>query len=292
MDDLEKYKDLLNHESNDVNDEIGEFLEKSSHIRMPQSKTKEDIWNKIEEHLGEEKKTAIPLWKYLSVAASLLLIASVVFLSNEKSVPAAIHSSTLAAESKTIELPDGSQVILNANSTISYAENWDRKVSLQGEAFFEVVKGGKFSVNTAIGSVEVLGTSFNVFARDSTFEVACKTGKVRVEIPSKSVSESITPGESIRLDADTVKRTSLDKELVGRWQAGIFYFSDQRLSSVLLEVERQFDVKVTLPDSIDYLFDGYFTNKNIEGALDMVCLPLGLDYEQTTRGTYAIKEPE
>ena len=292
MDDLEKYKDLLNHESKDVNDDLGDFLKQASNARIPKSKTKEEIWSRIEDEIEEEKKSTIPLWRYVSIAASIILIATLVFVSTDKSAPTLIETNTLAAESKTIQLPDGSEVILNANSSLNYAEDWNREVNLKGEAFFEVTKGSKFLVNTSIGSVEVLGTSFNVFARDSTFEVSCKTGQVKVEIPDKSVSELITPGQSIRLEADTVRRTSVDTDLVGRWQAGVFYFSDQKLSDVLREVERQFDVQVSLPDTTDYIFNGYFTNKNIESALEMVCLPLGLAYEKTAQGTYAIQEPE
>lgn len=291
MDDLEKYKDLLNHGGNDVNDELGEFLKHTTHARIPGGKSKEEIWSKIESELEPEKKS-IPLWRYISVAASLLIIATLIFTTINQSPPAILEQNTLAAESKTIDLPDGSQVTLNANSNISYSEDWNRIVQLKGEAFFEVVEGGKFTVNTSIGSVEVLGTSFNVFARDSIFEVACKTGKVKVDIPTKSVSELVTPGESIRLEVDTVKKTTVDKDLVGRWQAGVFYFSDQKLSDVLRELERQFDVKVTLSDTSDYVFNGYFTNKDVENALEMVCLPLGLAYQQTARDVYSIQEPE
>lgn len=289
MDDLEKYKDLLNHESSDVNDEFGEFLRNSTNARLPKTKSKDEIWSKIEKEIEEDKKT-VPLWTYISIAASLLLIATFVFVLNDPAKT--IEIKTLAAESQTIDLPDGSQVVLNSNSSVSYNESWNREINLEGEAFFEVVEGGKFLVKTHIGSIEVLGTSFNVFARDSTFEVACKTGKVRVEIPAKSADFVITPGQSVRVDKDTVKRVSIDKDLVGKWQAGIFYFSVQRLSNVLNEIERQFDVKVTLPDSIDYTFDGYFTNRSVEGALDMICLPLGLTYEKTHEGVYAIKETE
>ncbi len=291
MDDLEKYNDLLNHESKNVNDELGEFLQGASNARIPKGRGKEAIWSKIEEELESETKS-IPIWRYVSIAASIALVATLTFVSLNDSQPILIEQNTIAAESKTLSLPDGSQVILNANSSISYSEDWDRIVALNGEAFFEVVEGGKFSVNTSIGSVEVLGTSFNVFARDSTFEVACKTGKVKVDIPTKSVSELITPGESIRLESDTVKKTKIDENLVGRWQAGVFYFSDQRLSDVLREVERQFDVKVNLSDSTDYIFNGYFTNKDVESALEMVCLPLGLGYQKTAQGTYSIEEPE
>ncbi|MEP0986774.1 FecR domain-containing protein [Ekhidna sp.] len=293
MSDLDKYRKILDHESSDLNDELAEFLKNSANANAPKGKSKEDIWNNIESEINESK-ASIPIWTYLSIAASIALIVTFVFIfsSNDPIVPKQLSFSTTPAESKTIDLPDGSQVILNASSTISYMDQWDRAVTLDGEAFFEVVKGGKFSVITNIGSVEVLGTSFNVYSRDSTFEVACKTGKIKVQIPSKSLEEPLTPGQTIRLETDTVKRSSLDTELVGKWQAGEFYFSEQRLSNVLKEVERQFNVSINLPDTTDTIFDGYFTNKDIDSALEMVCLPLGLTYEKTGQTTYAIKEPE
>ncbi|MEQ8907418.1 FecR domain-containing protein [Ekhidna sp.] len=292
MDDLDKYRDLLNHQSDEVNDELSEFLKKASDAKVPSGKSKQDIWAEIEEQIDDEKKSTIPIWTYMGIAASLLLIAAIAFLFYPKGTPETLNIATALAESTTIDLPDGSKVTLNANSSISYSEDWDRKLHLEGEAFFEVVKGEQFVVKTTIGSVEVLGTSFNVFARDSTFEVACKTGKVRVNVPSKAVSEPLSSGQSIRVEIDTVKRTSLDAELVGKWQAGEFYFNEQHLSDVLSEVERQFSVSIALPDSSDYVFSGYFTNKNIDSALEMVCLPLGLAYEKTGPDTYAIRELE
>ena len=57
-------------------------------------------------------------------------------------------------------------------------------------------------------------------------------------------------------------------------------------------MERQFDVSLSVADSSDIEFSGYFTNKNIEDALDMVCLPLGLTYEKVSLKKYAIKEIE
>ena len=293
MDDLEKYRDLLNHDTDGVNDEMSEFLSKSANARIPQSRSKEEIWSEIEKGLEEEdKQSSIPIWTYAGIAASLLLIAIFVFTLRNPVSATIITKEALVAETKVVDLPDGSVVTLNANSSLSFSEEWNRKVDLKGEAFFEVTEGGKFAVSTSIGSVEVLGTSFNVFVRDSTFEVACKTGKVRVEIPAQTISELITPGTSIRLESDTVLITTLDTDLVGRWKAGVFYFSDQKLSDVILEVERQFGVEIQITDATDYIFNGYFTNKSVENALEMVCLPLGLSYEKTSRNTYAIKESE
>ncbi|MBT8255532.1 MAG: FecR family protein, partial [Bacteroidia bacterium] len=90
---------------------------------------------------------------------------------------------TLASEKTTIQLPDASMATLNALSEISYSKNrWDaeRKVKLNGEAFFKVAKGKRFDVITSEGIVTVVGTEFNVKQRGDYFEVNCFEGIVRV----------------------------------------------------------------------------------------------------------------
>ncbi|MEO9870528.1 FecR family protein [Ekhidna sp.] len=291
MSDSEKYRDLLNHESSSMNDELAEFISKSAGAKIPAGRGKEDIWNQIDSQTVNREKSSIRIWPLIGIAASLL-IATFVFVFFFNSTSAIIDIRTGLAESKAVKLPDGSQVTLNANSQISYSEDWNRTLSLEGEGFFEVVKGGKFQVQTSVGVVEVLGTSFNIFVRDSIFEVACKTGKVNVKIPSKSFDQSLTPGDLVRLESDTVRQTKRTTELVGKWKLGEFYFNEQRLSNVLQEMERQFNVSLVVADSSNYEFSGYFTNKNIEKALEMVCLPLGLTYEKTGAKAYAIRELE
>ncbi len=291
MSDLEKYRKILDHSSDEPTDELGQFLTKSANARIPKSTRKEAIWKSIVDEIGEEKKST-PIWTYISIAASFVLIASAVFFFNKKNTSIPIEVNTQLAESKTVELPDGSTATLNARSYITYDEDRDRNIYLDGEAFFEVVKGGRFVVSTNYGSVEVLGTSFNVFSRDSIFKVSCKTGKVKVDIPSRSFSEAITPGESVLLESDTIKKSTLSEDLVGKWKSGEFYFNEQLLSSVLKEMERQFDVSLSVTDSANIEFSGYFTSKSIEDALEMVCLPLGLTYEKVNQRTFTIKESE
>ena len=193
MSDFDKYNDLLNHNSDEEKDEFARFLKKSSDAKVPSKQSKEDIWSRIEKEIDEDPaKKTVPLWTYIGIAASILLVATFIFY--PKSDPQIITTSTVLAESRVIELPDGSTASLNANTTISYSEDWNRELTLKGEAFFEVTEGEKFLVKTSIGDVEVLGTSFNVFVRDSVFEVACKTGKVGVSIPTKEYNQPLAPG--------------------------------------------------------------------------------------------------
>lgn len=292
MDDLEKYKDLMNHQDSEAQDELADFLRKSSQATAPFKRSKDELWSAIESAVdnpkGEKTGKLIPIWGYISIAAAIALIItfSILFGNREQAIQVLAH----LGETKTEVLPDGSKVTINASSRLDYVEGQHRKLTLEGEAFFEVTAGDPFVVNTPSGSVEVLGTSFNVFARENDFEVSCKTGQVRVTIPSKSFSKIITAGEIIGLRADTIRQITRLPDMVGKWQAGEFYFDDQPITEVFMEMQRQFEIGIEYEASEEQNFSGYFTNKSIESALEMVCLPLGLTYKKIGQNTFAISK--
>ena len=113
----------------------------------------------------------------LAIAATIVFILSIgiwqFFIAPTTSM---VQLATNYGEIQTHLLPDGSKVILNANSTLTFKEHWTNKtvrvVKLQGEAFFEVKKKGtneQFIVQTDRGIIRVLGTSFNVKQRAKAF---------------------------------------------------------------------------------------------------------------------------
>ena len=85
---------------------------------------------------------------------------------------------------QSVDLPDGSNVLLNKNSTISYGADFTtRTVTLKGEAFFNVQKGNTpFIVKTNLGEVKVLGTKFNVDTSAETIDVEVEEGTVEMKI--------------------------------------------------------------------------------------------------------------
>jgi transmembrane sensor len=82
-----------------------------------------------------------------------------------------------------VELPDGSIVLLNRNSSISYDEDFDpRHINLTGEAYFKVTTVGiPFTVATTLGEVAVLGTKFDIISSDDELEVEVESGKVELK---------------------------------------------------------------------------------------------------------------
>lgn len=83
-----------------------------------------------------------------------------------------------------VELPDGSIVLINHNSTVTYDNKFDpRNIYLEGEAYFKVTNSNKtFTVTTELGEIKVLGTKFNVNSTDDKLEVEVESGKVELEV--------------------------------------------------------------------------------------------------------------
>jgi ferric-dicitrate binding protein FerR (iron transport regulator) len=185
-------------------------------------------------------------------------------------------------------------LILNAGSTLSYHPfDWinNRQVFLEGEAFFEVKKGSDFQVETSQGTVEVLGTSFNVFARAEKFTVKCFTGKVKVK--SEELEKVMEPGEGIRTD-DHRKTESFNfkPNQEKDWRTGEFYFEDVPLEEVLKELQRQFDLRLEVQANLaNREYTGQFSRSDLNEALKMVFLPMDLKYEYRQDSRILIIKP-
>ncbi len=188
--------------------------------------------------------------------------------------------TTLASQKETIDLPDASIATINAESSITFNKGkWseDRKVTLKGEGYFKVAKGSKFKVQTNNGIVTVLGTEFNVKDRNNYFEVTCYEGAVNVLHKSKSVI--LKPGNSfLVINGEYIDRTDVSLKNPS-WIDNESRFASIPLKNILLELERQYNVTITV-NNIDeeQLFTGSFTHNDIDVALKAITLPLNLTY--------------
>ncbi len=206
-----------------------------------------------------------------------------------------VELNTLYAQQLNFQLPDGSNLAMNAGSDIDYNNkefNRKRVINLEGEAIFEVEKGESFTVSTDFGIVEVLGTSFNVFARDGQFEVSCKTGKVKVSTNDNSSFVILSPGqEALLLNGKIQKIDRVYEE--DDWIKGIHHFDNASLKDVINEMERQFDVNIELDkDFWTKNYTGFFENKSIEGAFESVLWPLRLEFQKISDNNYILKSSE
>lgn len=272
-------------------------LRYSSQLKVPGTLAKEEVLLQLKTKIAEgytsqemasHNKIRSIYW-ISSAAATVALLFGIWYLWIRKPMTEVFTENGHHTE---YQLPDGSHVTMNAESKIIFKkENFtnDRILTLDGEAFFSVKKGKSFVVNTKFADIKVLGTSFNVFARDNSFKVSCLTGKVAVSSGENEVV--ITPGESVTYTNGRLAKFE-DKNIttIANWRSGEFNFENAPLSSVFQEIERQFNVKFVATNMAEKYFTGSFTNKNLVNALDIVCIPMGLTYEIGTNSKIFISE--
>ena len=224
---------------------------------------------------GKRKIRRLRIFRYAAAAALVLLMSLGVFLNSSVSVHVA------PGQKRSLALYDGTKVLLNAGSTLKYSRNpWSsRNVSLEGEAYFEVTKGDRFTVHTSQGDIQVLGTRFNVMVDQNYFEVTCYEGKVKVS--SDERVKFLTPGKSVQTDPKTEQwNMSEVKDHKADWVNAERNFRSVPLSVVLHTIENQFGYTID-PGSIDTetKFTGKISYKDLSQAIKNLSTLLQVKYE-------------
>ena len=240
-----------------------------------------DSFNKIKDKTANKKTTVRKLhpisWS-IGVAASIILLFGLFSIFTTD----LITHKTNFGETKTISLLDGSEVILNSKSTITFNEvDWkeNRQLTLDGEAYFKVEKGSTFTVNTNNGSVVVLGTQFNVNSKDDFFDVVCYEGKVSVN--SNSLDYILLPTNSFRKINESSLESSTTQLLQPTWIDGESTFKSVPIKYVITALEDQYNIKIDselIDDST--IFSGSFPHENLNIALITVFDALKIRYNQ------------
>ncbi|WP_298761148.1 FecR family protein [uncultured Psychroserpens sp.] len=248
----------------------------------------EASFEKITDHISKKKGNVRKLhtnsW-FIGIAASIVLFFGLFSLLGDDIVTI----KTNYGEYKTIALLDGSEVILNSKSTLTYNEDeWasDRSLHLVGEAYFKVEKGNTFTVHTENGAVKVLGTQFNVNSISDLFEVVCFEGKVSVQ--SKDENYILLPTHSVR----RINGHSIEKwetfETDPTWIHGESTFKSVPLKYVISALESRYDINIEAKD-IDQtvVYTGSFTHNDLDTALKTVFKSLQIRYvEEDNRNIY------
>ncbi|MEQ9441504.1 MAG: DUF4974 domain-containing protein [Cyclobacteriaceae bacterium] len=256
----------------DKREPIEEALEIVSNIQYhPYTLSKEQQDRILQQAYHQADSTNLPkphYWisnkKHLAVTATitLVLLAS---LMAWWWVPAYDTYETGYQESRTVRLPDGSEVMLNANTSMRVSVNVEinepREVWLEGEAYFQVKRLGEqeakdrpalknFIVHTDNFDIEVLGTTFNVANRSRKSEVLLKSGKVKVASQQIEQTQILQPGDLLILSEEDknfqMKKTKAD--LVPSWRENFFVFENTPLHQVARSLEDYYGLEVTIAD--------------------------------------------
>lgn len=157
--------------------------------------------------------------------------------------------ATGAGSQYRLVLPDGSQVWLNAGSSLRFPTAFagsERRVELRGEAYFEVAKDATkpFRVQSGGTTVEVLGTHFNMkgYSDDEGVTTTLLEGSVRVSNPS--IAQVLRPGQQARTTEATIELSLADGAAATGWTKGQFVFHNTPVAAVLQELERWYGTPI------------------------------------------------
>ncbi|KIA96949.1 hypothetical protein OC25_00650 [Pedobacter kyungheensis] len=166
-----------------------------------------------------------------------------------------------------VTLPDGTKVWLNAASSLKYPSSFaknERKVELQGEAYFEVAKDKNrpFRVATNQQTVEVLGTHFNINAYNDEAQVKTTLLEGAVNVSSGTNSLKLKPGQQALLNQADAKlrlnpNVDVDKEMA--WKNDLFAFDNDDLKTIMRQISRWYD--------LDVVYQGKITDEKYVGEI-------------------------
>lgn len=200
------------------------------------------------------------IWEVLKIASVILITAltSVLYFNiNEGGDDVAMQTiSVPAGQRLNINLPDGTNVWLNAKTTIKYPVSFNKKerlVEVDGQAYFSVAKNDKkpFIVNTRSGRVQALGTKFDVldYSDDNIFETMLSEGKVKVDMASAD-------NQTLILEPNTkafIRNGKLNKERIEdkseyEWRNGLLSFRNKSFTEIMKSFEKIYDIKIVIED--------------------------------------------
>ena len=254
-------------------------------------KSQTDVWLKLEgsiERIPAKRFLHQPNLKLVSIAASLIiLLASGLFLRfYSKTVHSPVGTHQVAG------LPDGSTVEMNAESILKYYPYWyriSRILEFEGEGFFQVENGAKFTVLSSSGKTQVMGTSFNIFSREA-YRVTCLTGSVKVI--SKTKSQVVLQANSkaeIQEDGEIVIKNDIQPYPEISWRNHVFTFTATPVGQVFREIERQYSITILTDLTKMPVYTGNFKKQqHVEDVLGYICPALGLKYTKKSVNLYVI----
>lgn len=230
--------------------------------------------------------------KIAAAFIGFLMISSLVYLLYQQSQ--VVTYQTGYGETLEITLPDGSEVLLNNNSILSYEPDWRksgaRVVRLEGEAFFSVVHTldhQKFTVKASEEvNIEVLGTRFNVNNRRNTTEVVLNEGKVKVNIKAEQEKQEILmkPGELVAYSRTTqqYQKKLIDTKTRTSWKDKLLTFDRQSLKQIagILEDNYGYTIMFANEEISTYKFTGTIPTDKIEVLFTMLSKSFDLKIEK------------
>jgi len=238
-------------------EELDQFINDTSSISIETSDIKEE-WRRLDLEKGSQRKDSSDFKMLKWLLPIIMLMALGYWYVSSLGPNKTIENTTY--EPMLIAMEDDTEVLLSPGSKLSYHESKyvdNRKMWLEGRAYFDVKKKGDFIVVTEDGIVSVLGTTFDVWelAKDRLV-VQCFTGKVGVSV-SGGMEGTLSAGQMFENQDGDINIKDIEKGSQPKWLSNSIVFDNTELSIVYKQLENYYPKK----------FVGYVSNLKFRGEL-------------------------
>jgi len=258
--------------------------------------------------LNPKKRSRKTVLKFVIAAASIIALIAVgnsFFFTENNSLPAPAVQPEVIAENTLIDfsgkqlvhLPDGSTVLLNDNSSLKYDQNSfnskTREVTLTGEAFFDIKHNEKkpFIVHTGKIQTRVLGTAFNINAKNSSknIEVTVARGKVQVGDTEK-VYGVITPNQQIKVNKTTLsfEQNNISAAIVTEWKSNYLILDDINMTEAAALISQKYKVQILIQNEKIKncrITASFLNEEDLDHVLKVISSVIETEYHYNKAGT-------
>lgn len=266
-----------------------EIWDAAAGIKLPQEPDAAEGWNDLSQRIAQAERGPRrflglrPVFPVLAASAIAVLVVVTGFLMRPQTV------ATGRGERHMMVLADGSEVVLNAESELRLGWGFGerhRRLTLHGEAFFSVTRASHpFVVVTELSEIEVLGTQFNVRARDDSVEVGVTRGVVEVSVGQGDQRQSVrvSAGQFTRCTRNgfPAPPSSVRTSQYPPWKYDQLFFDHTPLLRVCQEIECAFDVQVSIDDpklaSVEVT--GLLRGTEPDALIGSLCMLIDCDFE-------------
>ena len=284
--------------------EFEKVWQQTERLRSMQKYDADQALQKVHKRIHNTTKTGfVEIFKKVAAILILpLLFASIYFYLQESDIPPEAQQwytlKTEAGMRSQFELPDGTYVFLNSNTSLRYPLAFTgntREVELQGEAYFDVAKNDEkpFLVNTGKIVVEVTGTEFKAsnYTDEQLVEVVLVEGSVNLcqctASGQRSVIQALKPGDKATLAGSDnklfVEQVDVAKYIA--WKNGVLMFRDDSMEDVVRRLNRWYNVDIDISSVYleDYVYTATFEDETLIQVLDLLKLSAPIDYRIKNR---------
>ena len=249
----------------------------------------------LEKRITRKSKRILPLriWHTVASVAAIALICIVGWCTYEYLIPTKMQTISTLANRMEVTLPDGSQIMLNRYSSLTYPKRFkgdSREVTLNGEGFFNITKNPNkpFIVTAEMMKVQVLGTQFNIeaYVNNPDVKTTLIEGSVMVSIDSTDEQMILHPSESaIYNKKNKTLELAVEDETVATmaWQSNSFIFDKQTLQEIVRKLGNSFGVVIEIDnhDLANYRLTAKFNNdESLEEILTLLQTGRGFTFKK------------